>query len=435
MPAVAAPPAPASTSATLPTGTGKPAAAAPTKPAAVAPATPAAPAKPADTRGKSMFEDEDFKLPPEVDADPADANRPAGDAPLKSVDDAPAGTDDPDKAPTGATTPDGLPKPGDPAPEPRTNRELKKVYESNKKALKLTESRVKELEARVAELDGVATTAKADTGPLAEQLAAAQKRIDDYEGRLRLKAYEESDEFKSKHLAPFKRSEARAFNDVRQLEYIEGLDEETQQPRVRAATDADFIQIYQLPTGKAYAEAKRRFGDSAQLVMSAYHDLHRQQDDMRDAIAEYRAKGVEMETKTQAQAAQEREASDRMWRTANQDLQSRYFLDLKLDADDPEMKELLTKSYATVDKLFSGNGTLTLAERVGLQASVRQRAALFGATRRQLVTVQKELAEAKKTIEELRGSAPGKPRPKSDSPPVGEFKSIGEEMAGYQMET
>ncbi len=429
MPAVAAPPAPASTS--VPASTApKPAAAAPRPPAAAAPAAPAAPvapARPADTRGKSMFEDEDFKLPPEVDADPADLDKPAGDAPPKKPD---AATDELpalDKPETATTS--------DKEPELRTNRELKRAYETNKKTLKLTESRVKELEARVAELDGVATTAKADTGPLAEQLAAAQKRIDDYEGRLRLKAYEESDEFKSKHLAPFKRSEARAFNDVRQLEYIEGIDEETQQPRVRQATDNDFCALYALPTGKAYAEAKRRFGDSAQLVMSAYHELHRMQDDMRDAIAEYRAKGVEMETKTQAQAAQEREASDRMWRTANQDLQSRYFLDLKLDADDPEMKELLTKSYATVDKLFSGNGTLTLAERVGLQASVRQRAALFGATRRQLVTVQKELAEAKKTIEELRGSAPGKPRPKSDSPPVGEFKSIGEEMAGYQMET
>jgi len=80
-------------------------------------------------------------------------------------------------------------------------------------------------------------------------------------------------------------------------------------------------------------------------------------------------------------------------------------------------------------------GSMTLAEKVGLQASVRQRAALFGVTRRQLVKAQADLAEANKTIEELRGSSPGKPKPKADAAPVGEFKDIADEMAAYQMET
>ena len=173
---------------------------------------------------------------------------------------------------------------------------------------------------------------------------------------------------------------------MRQLEYIEGLDEETQQPRVRQATDNDFISLYALPTGRAYAEAKRHFGDSAQLVMQHYHDLKRAQADMTEAISEYRTRGAEMEKQTQAQQAQEREGADRMWRTANQDLQSKYAKDLQIDMDDADTKELLTKAYATVDRLFSGNGSMTMAEKVGLQAAIRQRAALFGFTRKQLVS-------------------------------------------------
>jgi hypothetical protein len=108
---------------------------------------------------------------------------------------------------------------------------------------------------------------------------------------------------------------------------------------------------------------------------------------------------------------------------------------LGVDPDDSETKDLLTKSYATVDKLFSGNGTMTMAERVGLQASIRQRAALFGVTRKQLLKVQSELKEAQKTIDELKGSSPGKPRPKGDVGPTTEFKSLSEEMAGYAMES
>ncbi len=426
---VAAPPAPA---------------AAPVAPAAKpapapAPAKPAAAAPPAPSRTgerSNFFEDED-RIPDAVESEPAKPTVKAGAAPA-SVDDAPAGTDELDKAALGdkpAPATPGPPKPADALPEPRTNRELKRVYEANKKALKLAEARSAELEARVAELDGIATTAKKDTGPLAEQLAAAQKRIDEYEGRLRLKAYEESDDFKSKHLAPFKKAEARAFQDVRQLEYTEGIDEDTQQPKVRAATDADFIELYNLPVGKAYAFAKRVFGDSSQLVMNHYHSLHNAQDGMREAIAEYRTRGAEEEQQTQARTAQEREAADRMWRTANQDLQAKHFKELGIDPDDAETKDLLGKAYGTVDKLFSGNGSLTMAEKVGLQASVRQRAALFGVQGRQLRKLQADYAEAQKTIEELRGSAPGKPKPKGDAAPVGEFKDLADDMAKYPMES
>jgi len=372
-----------------------------------------------------------------VDAEPGASNSAPGKADDPLDEDAPPVADKPTVEDKPADKPAAAAPKDEPPPEPvfRTNRELKKAYESNKKVLNAAQARTAELESRLAELEQVANTAKGDTGPLAEQLAAAQKRIDEYEGRLRLKAYEESDEFKTKHLAPFKRAEARAFNDMKQLEYIEGVDEATGEPRIRAATENDFIELYNLPTGKAYAFAKRVFGDSAQLAMNHYHTLHQQQDDMREAIADYRTRGAEQEKETQARTAQEREAADRMWRSANSDLQAKYFKELGVDADDAETKELLAKSYSTVDKLFSGNGSMTLAEKVGLQASVRQRAALFGVTRRQLVKVQAELSEANKTIEELRGSSPGKPKPKADAAPVGEFKDIADEMAAYQMET
>ncbi len=376
----------------------------------------------------NFFEDED-RIPDAVDADPAKpSDKPTpDDAPFKDDGDEPA---KPDAKPTD--------KPADkPAPEPqyRTNRELKKAYEDNKKELKSSKSELEQARAKLAELEGVASTAKADTGPLAEQLAAAQKKIEDYEGRLRLKAYEESDEFKTKHFAPFKRAESRAFNDIKQLDYNEGEDPTTGESRTRPATEADFIELYNLPTGKAYAFAKARFGDSMQLAMNHYHALHQQQDDMREAIADYRNRGAQEEQQTQARTAQEREAADRMWRKANEDLQSKYFKELGVDPEDSEIKELLGKSYGTVDKLFGGNGNLTMAEKVGLQASIRQRAALFGVTRKQLLKVQADLKEAQKTIDELKGSSPGKSRPKADAAPTGEYKDLADEMAAYPMET
>jgi len=427
MPVAAAPPAPVA-AAPAPAPAIAPVTPAP-KPAPQAPAPRPAPVPAPGRAGErsNFFEDEDA-LPAAVDADPTPApeKKDDDDAPLK--DDAPPAKAD-DKEPA-------APKPGDDPPEPvfRTNRELKKAYESTKKENKQLTARAQELEARIAELDGIASTAKSDTGPLAEQLAAANKRIEEYEGRLRLKAYEESDEFKTKHLAPFKRTEARAFNDVRQLEYIEGVDEDTQQPRTRPATVEDFIEIYNLPAGKAYGAAKRAFGDSFQLVMNHYHDLHRQQEDMKEAIAEYRNRGAEEEKKTQAHTAQEREAADRMWRIANQETQAKYYRDLGIDPDDAEMKETLAKGYGPVQKLFSGNGNMTLAEKVGLQASVLHRAALFGVTRKQLLAAKAELAAALKDVEELRGSKPGKPKPKSDAVPVGDYKDLAEEMAAYPME-
>lgn len=398
------------------------------KPAASAP-SPAPASAPKTGERSNFFEDED-RIPDAVDAEPS--------APTKKPEEAPTKKDDfPDGDAPAATDKKPETKADDPPPEPqfRTNRELKKAYEANKRTLTTAEARVAELEARVAELDGVANTAKKDTGPLAEQLAAAQKKIDEYEGRMRLKAYEESDEFKAKHLAPFKKAEARAFNDVKQLEYTEGVDEATGEARVRGATENDFIELYNLPTGKAYAFAKRVFGDSSQLVMNHYHALHQAQDDMREAITEYRNRGAEQEKETQARTAQEREAGERMWRGANSDLQAKYFKELGIDPEDTETRDTLTKSYATVDKMFSANGNMTMAEKVGLQASVRQRAALFGVTRKQLIKAQAELKEARAEIEELRGSAPGKPKPKGDIAPTGEYKSISDEMAAYNMET
>jgi hypothetical protein len=373
----------------------------------------------------SFFSDED-ELPAAVDAEPSATPEPPtpGDVPVNKDDDEP-----PAAQPAGSKN--------EPLAEPvyRTNRELKKAYEANKKELRRVQAEHTQAQERLAELEGIATTAKADTGPLAEQLAAAQKRIEDYEGKLRLTAYQQSDEFRTKYFDPFKRAETRAFRDVKQLEYIEGIDEDTQQPRTRAATDDDFIELYNLPTGKAYAFAKRAFGDSAQLMMNHYHALHQQKEDMDAAVADYRTRGAQEEEQTKARTAQEREAADRMWRGANESLQAKYFKELGVDADDAEMRDLLGKSYATVDKLFSGNGSLTMAEKVGLQASVRQRAALFGVTRRQLLKAQADLAEANATIEELRGSSPGKPKPKTDAAPTGEFKSLADEMAAYPMET
>jgi hypothetical protein len=387
--------------------------------------------EPSKTLERSNFFTDEDALPDAVDAEPV-SDKSADD----KKDDAKKGADDDVETTSEKTTDKATEteKVEDVPPEPRTNRELKRVYENVKKANKQLTARAQELEARIAELDGIASTAKSDTGPLAEQLAAANKRIEEYEGRLRLKAYEESDEFKTKHLAPFKRTEARAFNDVRQLEYIEGVDEDTQQPRTRPATVEDFIEIYNLPAGKAYGAAKRAFGDSFQLVMNHYHDLHRQQEDMKEAIAEYRNRGAEEEKKTQAHTAQEREAADRMWRIANQETQAKYYRDLGIDPDDAEMKETLAKGYGPVQKLFSGNGNMTLAEKVGLQASVLHRAALFGVTRKQLLAAKAELAAALKDVEELRGSKPGKPKPKSDAVPVGDYKDLAEEMAAYPME-
>jgi len=378
----------------------------------------------------NFFEDED-RIPDSVDAEPSKpSDKPDPDDEPFKEDAAPKAGDKPDAKPTD-TKPDAKPD----EPQYRTNRELKKAYETNKKELNRVQAEHAQAQARLAELEGIADTAKKDTGPLAEQLAAAQKKIEDYEGRLRLKAYEESDDFKTNHLTPFKRAESDAFNDIKQLEYNEGVDETTGEPRVRQANEADFVELYNLPIGKAYAFAKRVFGDSSMLAMNHYHELHKAQNKMREAIADYRNRGVQEEQQTQARTAQEREAADRMWRTANQDLQTKYFKELGVDPEDAEMKELLGKSYGTVDKLFGGNGNLTMAEKVGLQASIRQRAALFGVTRKQLLKAQADLKEAQKTIEELKGSSPGKSRPKADAAPTGEYKDIADEMAAYPMET
>ncbi len=424
MPAIEAPPAPApvaSASPPKPAAVPAPAATA-SKPAAAPP--PAIPNRLGER--SSFFSDED-ELPASVDAEPDKASPNA--VPDK------AALDKAGETPVTDALKDARKDTPLTEPEYRTNRELKKAYETNKKELKRVQDEHAQAQVRLAELEQVANNAKGDTGPLAEQLAAAQKRIDEYEGKLRLTSYQQSEEFRTKYFDPFKRTESRAFRDVKQLEYIEGIDEDTQQPRIRPATDEDFIELYNLPTGKAYAFAKRAFGDSAQLMMNHYHALHQQKEDMDSAIAEYRTRGAQEEQQTQARTAQEREAADRMWRTANQDLQSKYFKELGVNPDDAEMKELLGKSYGTVDKLFSGNGNLTMAEKVGLQASVRQRAALFGVTRKQLLKAQADLAEANKTIEELRGSGPGKPKPKADAAPAGKYNSLEEEMAAYPMET
>lgn len=262
-----------------------------------------------------------------------------------------------------------------------------------------------------------------DSKVLAEQLAVANKRLEDYENEVRLTKYERSNEYKEKWEMPYKKAVDRAYRDVGELLVTvrENNPNDPEHPieRERQATKADFDAVFQQPLGQATKLARQLFGDAASMVLDHRARIKELQEGAYSAVEEYRTKGVEHEKQTEARTKQEQAYIETAWKKANESMRAKGAEYFDERPDDAEGNELLQKGMAHAELAFDHDALsrYPLPQQIAVHARVKNWAGAFPRLRRDVIQLRAQLAEANATIEQLRGSGPGKPAPGVDPQP------------------
>ncbi len=359
---------------------------------------PTAPETTMPTPSAPAFADFDATFPDGLDdPTPAPSSPPASEPVLPSGD-APTGAGAPtpktDKAPEKPVEQ----KAPDETPDEYTPPQVAKPNELRGWALRMGKEKkaaVKELEevkARLRQLESQPPRQQADNSALAQQLQAANQRIEQYEHDLRLTKYERSGEYRDKYEKP-------------------------DNPKERAATQSDFDEVYSLPLGQATKLAKQKFGDASGIVLQHLEKIRDHMESAFAAVEQYKNQGSEQEKMTQAQAAQREAGMAQMFTQATQSYAKKFSEMVSPRDGDTEGNDLLTKGQQFASFVFAGNENLNPVDVVRRDARAYSWLSAYPRLARDVKSLKTQLSEAQKTIESLKSSGPGKPKPSSETAP------------------
>lgn len=403
-----------------------------TSPAAITPAVSSTPS-PSPSAAPSPA----APAPSPSSASPSSAVSPEGEATSvmdsfdKQFDDIAPAPDKPTETPAQVTPPKTGEKPiAAPKPEPKTETvEGEEGFDAPQSGTliqvrnwgrrmadmaKNAQKKSKELQAKLQEAEQRQPKLPPDIEKIQQDYARLQKENDDHRQRLAQADYSRSPEYEEKFKVPYETAYRRGRAAVMSLRVTEpaGTDEATGDPKftTRQGTADDFEKLYNMTDSDADAAAAAMFGPSARRVT----DLRDRAKDLAEtawnAVAENTKKFGEQRQKTQAQMAQRGIALQGLWKKINDDLQKNHAEWFGEKQNDTEWNEGLTKGRSIAQQRFSqAYMNLTPEQRVLLDAQIFNRASAFTPLTKTVTTLRSELATAQKTIEQLRGSSPGKP--------------------------
>ncbi len=299
--------------------------------------------------------------------------------------------------------------------------ELRKAYEETKSKLAERDQTVTRLEARVRELEQAGPK---DTEQTTQRMKAIEDRNKKLEDFIRLKHYEQSEEYAQKYRKPYEEAWERCLNDISQLE-VEVSDGKGGY-EVRKATDADITYLAQLPLGELIKQSNAMFGDAADVIrehVKRINDTYRNQ---TEALQQAQQRSVELGKNAQVQDQQQAQVRQKLWLDNNNELSTKfpaYFAPIQGDTNG---NKLLDAGFAFADLLFSNSlppekiallppkyrqeletkGRLSPESKVRVDAIIRNKAANHDRLVRQLKSVRAELAQAKKALGEYEESEP-----------------------------
>jgi hypothetical protein len=387
---------------------------APPKPQAPPPA-PSAPAAPPPASAASPDLSKQFDASfPDDGLDTAPEPPPPAPEPPKAKKEAKGKADEPvpdkgkagDEPAKGAASPEG----GEfAAPNVAKPSELRNWANRMGARAQKAESEIASLKSKLTQLESQPPKQSEDNANLAQQLAAANKKLEQYENDIRLTNYERSAEYRDKYEKPYKDAIVSAYDDVKELIVYEPNPDGEGEPVERAATQADFNEIYALPLGQATRLAKTKFGDAAPIVLQHRANIRRLAQTAYAAVEEYKSKAGEVETKTRAERAQREEAMSSMFNAATEGHAKRT-PDLYMERDgDNEGNELLAKGKQFASAVFGGNEGLTPQQVAFRDAMAYNRLSAYPRLVRDVRRLKLELEKANAAIDGLKGGGPGKP--------------------------
>ena len=249
-----------------------------------------------------------------------------------------------------------------------------------------------------------------DTIALLQENQRLKKEIEDSQGELRLTRYERSTEYKSQFEKPAQDVTARAYQDVEELTVLVPNPDDPDNPTERPATRADFDEIYGLKLGPATKLAKAKFGDAYSIVMQHREAVRAKWQAAYAAVEDHKGKAAEQEQQKHAQTEAEKLARNGQWQQVNESFVTKNPEVFAERDGDEEGNTLLAKATQFVDTAFSPErNNYTPQQQLAMDARVRNWARAFPRLKRDVTKFKGDLDAANKTIEELRGSSPGKP--------------------------
>lgn len=272
------------------------------------------------------------------------------------------------------------------------------------------EQQLSQVKARIRELESKPQES-VDVKAITQELAHTKKRLEEYEGELKVTRYERSGEYKEKYEKPYQSAVQSAYAEIGELLVSVPNPDDPENPRERQATAQDFDEVYSLPLGPATKLAKQKFGDAASIVIGHVKAIKDARKAAVTAIEEHKGKAAEFEQQQTAQQRMEQEGRSRMFSEAVSAITQKYPTLFGERDGDTSWNQMLAKGRAMADLAFSDRKGLTPVQAAILDAQVHARISAFPGLRQENEQLKAEKAKLTKEIEEIRGSGPGKTSP------------------------
>ena len=346
-----------------------------------------------------------------------------------------------DAAPTKPETPEKATDEGDDfaAPQSATLIQVRQWGRRMADMAKQAQKKTNDLNARIQELEQKAPTMPPDVDKLQTGYEQAQKTISDLRERLARADYTQDPSYETEFKQPYADAYHRGRNVVQTLLVREpdGINEDTgeQKFKTRNGNVEDFDRLYNMTDSEADAASDAMFGPSSHRVKELRDKVRAIAERAHTELAKKAAEHQEELKTRQAQEAQQRVMKQGLWKKFNDDLQSKHSEWFGQREDDKEWNEALAKGTDIARQRFTdAYMKMSPEEQVMLDAQIFNRSRAFTPMKGLITKLQAELVEAKKTIETMRDSGPGKPTPgaiEKDTGADGDWEKAGEKAGVF----
>lgn len=268
------------------------------------------------------------------------------------------------------------------------------------------------LEAEIAELRKLVADPEARKSELAK-IEEVTKRNEELEKQIHFVDYSQSKEFKEKYVAPYEKKWSHVMSELKDVTIsdVNG--------RERPVAPRDILELVNLPLSKANEKAEEMFGGAASVVMGYRAELRSLFQAKSEALEQAKTEGVtkakQQAEEHQKQVSQIQTVVSKNWEEATKGIAANeatghYFRPVE---GDDQFNQRLEKGYKLIDDVMNQNPfdpKLSEDQRrevVKKHASVRARAAAFGALRHRYETLKKEHDALTEKLKGYEESEPG----------------------------